>query len=283
MTWPIAVISFNRPALLERVLRGLRDQTLPPDPSSVFLFQDGGPDSASEQCRAIFTQIFPQGRAFAADANLGIALNIDRAERFAFETLDAECGIFFEDDLVPGPHYLSALRPLIDFALNEPRIAYVAAYGNHRASLQEQRRRRSDVVPMAHKWGFALTKRQWLRQRPIVERFLDIVRPRPYSRRDHTAIRAYFATLGFKSPGTGQDACKDVASYVLGTTKVMTFPCFARYEGRDGVHFRDTTYERLGYGSTILFDEMPTITLPTGQFIDARIAAERADAKLPAA
>ena len=91
MTWPIAVISFNRPHLLEQVLRGLREQTSPPDPAGVYLFQDGGPQSAPE-CVGIFKNIFPQGRAFVDDTNLGIAMNYDRAERFVFDTLGAECG-----------------------------------------------------------------------------------------------------------------------------------------------------------------------------------------------
>src|SRR5207245_512331 len=129
-------------------------------------------------------------------------------------------------DLLLSPHYLTVLKALTEIALVEKRIAYVAAYGNHRASLIEQKHAPNKLMPMRHKWGFATTHRQWVAQREILEPYLEIVSQADYFARDHKAIREYFRTLGYGSAGSSQDGMKDVASCVLGTTKIMTFACF---------------------------------------------------------
>jgi hypothetical protein len=125
---------------------------------------------------------------------------------------------------------------LTDIALKEKRIAYVAAYGDHKAKLTEQRRTPNKLIPMRHKWGFSTTRRQWDAQRELLGPYLDIVSRNDYHARDHIAIRAYFDKLGYGSTGTSQDAMKDVASHVLGTTKIMTFACLAKYIGEIGLH-----------------------------------------------
>jgi hypothetical protein len=263
---PIAVISYNRPDLLERFLASLKAQTVAIDPARVALFQDHG-DPAEEACVAVFRAAFPEGQVFQADSNLGVALNIDRAERHVFETLGAEVAYFFEDDLILGPHYLDALGQLADFALTEERVGYVAAYGDHRASAEEQAKRCHEVIPMDHKWGFALTKRQWERQKPIVDGYLNIVRQRPYRSRDHSAITAYFQSLGCDVQATSQDAAKDVALVNLGTIKIMSLACFGKYEGSQGLHFRPDIYEKLGYGSTHVYEGVPVLQMPTSEQI----------------
>ena len=86
---PIAIISYNRPDLLERFLTSLKQQTIAVDPAQIALFQDHG-DPSEADCVAVFLAAFPEGAVFQADENLGVALNIDRAERYVFETLGAQ-------------------------------------------------------------------------------------------------------------------------------------------------------------------------------------------------
>src|SRR5262249_26340058 len=115
--WPVAVLSFGRPALLERVLTSLRTQTHRVPDERGFLFQDGTldqwanaeviPQATRDNCISVFRKIFPHGNVISSDKNLGIALNFDRAERMMFE--QAEAAAFFEDDLVLSEHYLDAL------------------------------------------------------------------------------------------------------------------------------------------------------------------------------
>ena len=134
--YPIAVMSFNRPDLLESVLKSLKSQSIEIDEKRVYLFQDGvqsrfsdnpADDSLQNECVRRFLEIFPNGNVHQSPVNLGIALNFDRAERLFYEEIEADCGIFFEDDLLLSPYYMEALLQLTNFALAEPLVGYVAA------------------------------------------------------------------------------------------------------------------------------------------------------------
>lgn len=279
---PIAIMSFNRPGLLKDVLLSIKDQTVDIDPHRLFLFQDGAyPDTpeahaAQTECISIFRDIFPKGSVMDASENLGVAFNFDRAETHVFEGLGAEAAIFFEDDLLLGPHYLEALLQLTRFALDEPRVAYAAAYGNHRAPLGEQKRRASEITRLGHKWGFVLTRRQWLAQKEIVDGYLDILRGRNYRSRPHTNIIEYFQNLGYGVKATSQDAAKDAASFVIGTVKINTFPCFARYIGKVGLHSNEAFFEREGFDNTEIYnDNMPTFDFPSSTLLDQWVDEDR--------
>lgn len=286
-------MSFNRPGMLERVLASLKAQTLPVAEQRVHLFQDaarnrsGGMTRATEDeiaaCISVFRRHFPDGVVHEAPHNLGIALNFDRAERFFFETLNAELGIFFEDDMVLSPHYLDALEKLSAFALAEERVGYVAAYGQHHASPEEHGRLRRRIMPMGHNWGFALTRRQWKRQREIVEGYLHFVRDCEYRYRPHEEIRAYFARFGVTTTQTSQDTAKEIASAVLGTARLMCFPAYGSYIGDVGEHYTPALYKALDFGRTVLFEHAPDgFDFPTTQELTTMIEATRAQLSDPA-
>ncbi len=279
MSSPIAVMSFNRPQLLEKVLESLNGQTQKVDPSSVHLFQDGAPagsdNTLQEECVAVFKTIFPSGTVHYSEKNLGVALNFERAETLFFDTLKSDYAFFFEDDLVLNEHYIDTLSQMVRYALDDERIAYVSAYGNYKAPLADQETRSGDTIPMGHKWGFALTRRQWLRQKPIIDKYLDIVRQRPYAARDHATIQKYFNSLGYSSPGTSQDAAKDVASLVLGTVKLNTFACFGKNIGAVGLHSNQEFYEKEGFGRTEMLERATSINPPSGHMIDNLLRAQR--------
>jgi hypothetical protein len=286
---PIAVLSFDRPHYLEQVLRSLKAQTATLASGEVALFQDGyrsksGHDLTDprliERCLEMFCTVFPGGTIFTSAENLGVALNFERAERYVFSELGADVAYFFEDDLVLSPHYLMALQALTDLALRDSRIGYVAAYGDHRATLEKQRETPHKLILMGHKWGFALTRRQWLAQREIMQPYLDIVRRTDYRARDHAAIQEYFGKLGYGSPGTSQDAMKDVASCILGSTKIMTFPCFGKYIGEIGLHSNKQRYDEARYGETVLYPgAIGSFEPPSDAALEKWIALGRAHAR----
>ena len=287
--FPIAILSFNRPQILEAFLKTLRSQTREVDERSVHLFQDGAKSrfkdtaydaGAQLECIEVFNKIFPQGHVHYSVDNLGIALNFDRSERFCFEDLGADCAIFFEDDMLLSPYYLEAMDQLIDFALAQPKIAYVAAYGDHRATFDQQRNDARKIIPMHHKWGFGLTQRQWLAQKPIIDGYLDIVRRDDYKNRDAARIKTYFLKFGYYGTATSQDYAKDIASLVLGTTKVMCAPCYGKYIGREGAHFNNQIFKKMGFDKTVLWMEKPEeFAMPNSTELDSWIANERKNAK----
>jgi hypothetical protein len=283
--FPIAIMSFNRPGLLAEVLNSLKSQTIAINEAKIFLFQDGAQsrftqepanDSLQNECVKRFRDIFPGGQILQSSVNLGIALNLDRAERLFFEELEAGCGLFFEDDLLLSPHYLDALLQLANFAMAEPLVGYVAAYGDHRASLERQRAAPTKIIPLVHHWGFALTRRQWLRQRAIIDGYLSIVRENDYAARDHKRIESYFASFGFAWGGSSQDAAKGVAGLILGTTRLMCFPCFGHYAGKEGLHFTPDIYSKCGYDKMALFDgSPPQFAFPSRAELVSWVAGER--------
>ena len=164
-TVPIAIISFNRPDLLAILLDSLKDQKhFDLSNQRIALFQDGWMDqengnslidpSISDECIRIFKERFLNGYVFAGATNLGIAFNIDRAERFIFEELGAEAGIFFEDDLELGHFYLSTLQKFIEQALEDERIGYVSAFGNPRLTNANMDAKFVQTHPTSSSLGF---------------------------------------------------------------------------------------------------------------------------------
>ncbi len=278
---PIAILSFNRPQLLRQVLESLRVQSASLDDTDVALFQDWSDEHVDlhEDCISTFLSIFPSGLVKRAEKNLGVAVNFERAENWCFLEKDADVAYFFEDDMVLGKHYIQALNAMASIALNDERIAYVSAYGNHRLALSEQRARKDQISVLDHKWAFALTRRQWLRQKPIIDGYLDIVRKQKYSQRDNTAIRSYFASLGYGSEGTSQDAAKDVASCVLGTVKLNSVACYAKYVGKEGLHSNASLYAKMGYDKTEIFDGPVEFSTPTNDQINQIISNSRKHGK----
>jgi hypothetical protein len=263
---PIVILAFNRPEYLTAVLSSLVQQaSVDLSKRDVFLFQDGAvnPFSSLTHCDPaapaanveIFKKFIPHGTPMLAPHNLGIALNFDRAERFVFEEFGADAAIFLEDDLVLGPYYLKTLEQLIGLALANERIAYVAAYGNHKAAAEEQLRQRSALTLLGHIWGAGLTRRQWLRQKQYVDQYLDIVRTADYRRRDHDRIIDLFHSWGLGVPGTSQDIAKTHAAILCGTVKVNTYACFGHYIGESGSHFNPAMFERMGFVGTAVMQE----------------------------
>lgn len=266
---PIAILSFNRPDYLRQVLDSLRaQQDGRLDEREIVLFQDGARNAASgaergleadiDACVRLFEERFP-GRAVArSPANIGVALNFDRAEHHVFETLDADAAIFLEDDLVLAPRYLGVMETLIDLARHDKRIGYVAAYGHHWVPLAEQRRAPSRYVLLEHNWAFALMRRQWRRNKPYVEAYLALVRDVDYRMRPRREIHRLFHSWDMGCPGDSQDVAKTIACCLTGAVKINTMACLGRYIGERGLHMNPAEFARRKYQDTEIFpDALP--------------------------
>ena len=228
---PIAILSFNRPDYLDQTLRSLAAQSeVSLVGREIHLFQDGmfnkfsGQTYASEKSVlgniALFNALFPSGHVHTQEVNLGIALHFDFIERYLFESRGFEAAIFLEDDMVLSPLDLTVIDKMISVAMTDESIGCVAAYGDRRASLTEQRARLSGIVTMAHRWAFALTKRQWLRQKPFMEGYLSVVAETDYAMRDHDRIIDWFISTGYLPTVTSQDGAKRSRDVSVGGVKV---------------------------------------------------------------
>jgi hypothetical protein len=207
--------------------------------------------------------------------NLGIAGNYRRAESYVFEELDRQSAVLLEDDLVLGPHYLSSIAQLLVLANAEPRIGYVSAYGDFWASVEQQRKRKNQLAPMHENWGSALTKRSWLAQKPVRDRYWEFVKDIDYSSRDHEAIRTFYERLGYRCRASSQDASRWVACSVAGMTRITTATCHARYIGATGEHATPDYYERYRFADAQIFPEKPIISMPKKRVIEGWLRASR--------
>ena len=266
---PIAIMSFDRPDYLRQVLdslRAQRDARL--DEREIVLFQDGARNVASgmeralaadiDACVAAFEAAFPGRPIERSPVNLGVALNFERAENHVFDRMEADAAIFLEDDLLLEPRYLATLERLIALARHDKRIGYVAAYGHHWVPLAEQRRQPARYVLLEHNWGFALMRRQWLRNKPYVDAYLSIVRDLDYRTRPRREIHRLYRSWDMGCPGDSQDVTKTLACCLTGAVKINTTACLGRYIGEQGLHMNPAEFARRKYQHTEIFsDELP--------------------------
>jgi hypothetical protein len=283
-SFPIAVLSFDRPHYLKPVLQSLRGQISPQD--RVILFQDGAYNPFSnrfkadpatvEKCIGLFRQIIPWGEVVTSASNLGIAFNYERAETHVFEEGGCERGLFLEDDMVLSPNYLDVTEQLLAIAGADERIGYVAAYGDFQASASAQRAGAAQLAPMHENWGAALTRTSWLAERPFRRAYLDLVRDVDYSRRNHTGISAHHAKGGWVTNITSQDAARWIACLERGAVRITTKACHAHYIGATGEHFTPALYKARGYAkSTIYSGSVRELSTPSPEQIALWLAAEK--------
>jgi hypothetical protein len=262
MKTPVGILAFNRTDYLEQTLQSLAAQSDALQGREVHLFQDGlvnrisGKQYASEKIRdanvAVFSKIFPSGTVHVQSDNLGIAWHFDFIETYFFETRSFEAAMFFEDDLILSRQYINIMDSLTSEALKNERIGYVAAYGDHRAPLEEQLKNLPKIMEMRHKWAFALTRRQWLRQRPFVREYLALIADTDYQMRSGAKIVEWLLSKGVLPGGTSQDGIKDVAMALSGAVKLMTYCCYGKYIGKTGVHSTEKIYGSEGYAATAI-------------------------------
>jgi len=272
---PIVVMSFDRADYLEQVLESLmRQRGCSIEGRRILLFQDGANNPFSDLAHAAqksigasmaaFSRLVPGGTVMLALDNLGVALNFDRSERFAFEELDAKAAIFLEDDLVLSDQYIATLDQLINAHMDDARVGYVAAYGDHMLSLAEQQADPARLAVLHHLWGFGSFQRQWRLIRPQVEQYLGHVRNIDYRTRDHGAIKALYASWGFDCPVSSQDAAKTLACVFTNTIKVNTRIVLGRYIGERGLHMDAELFAERGYSRTAMFtDPVPVLEMIT--------------------
>jgi hypothetical protein len=279
---PIAMLSFDRPRYLKRVLLRLRRQIGPSQP--VVFLQDGAWNLHSRrlkaspwavaECIRLFRRVIPWGTVAASDINLGIAANYERAEQEMFARLAAKHALFLEDDMVLSPNYLTVIRMLLDLAKHDRRISYVSAYGNFWAGLFEQEARRCELIHMHENWGFAMTREAWLAERPFRREYLALLHGTDYTERN---IIRFYREHGWNTLITSQDSARWIASLELGRVRLTTFPCHARNIGRQGVHSTNEIYHQSGIsGARFFAGPLCAPEPPTDAQIATWIATERA-------
>jgi hypothetical protein len=256
---PIAVIAFNRPDYLRATLESLAAQRgfrVGP----IALFQDGlvnrfsgkcyGSDEIVAEQMTVFRSYFPEGDVFIAQENLGPALNIARAEEWAFVQCGADVAYFFEDDMVLSPYYLTSLKKMLNATENDERVGYCACYGPLWPAPAAPA---NAYVPMHMNWAFALRRRQWEKSKPYVDSYMNLLRGSDYRDRPMGKIMRLREQWGAPGPYTTQDVIRTLACRLTGGIKLNTRATLARYIGARGLHIDQLAYDAAGFARVELF------------------------------
>ena len=283
--FPIAILSFDRPDYLDQVLASLAVQVSEAD--EIILVQDGaynplsgkirGDASRIEECVALFRRMIPWGQVMQSPENLGINQNYERIEQYLFAERKVEAALILEDDLVLSPNYLTVIGQLLSFARDDPRIAYVSAYGDLWGNSRMQAQYASELRPMHENWGAAQTRQSWLAERPLRAAWYELVRGCDYVERNHSAIRSMYASRGWTCRATSQDSVRWLAAVDRGAVRITTALCHARYIGERGVHCTPEHFQNCNFDKTSMFGGAPPeLRKPTDEDIGRWLAMETA-------
>ncbi len=280
---PIILFAFARPDYLRRLCLSLKaQQGVALDESNIHLMQDGArsPRSGVSYAEpaaiaasiAAFREVFPRGQVHESRDNLGVAMNIWRGEKLAFQTLAAEIAYFFEEDLELGPAYLAMLETLAGLVGKQPRLGYFAAYGEHRRPSDPAAPK---LVPMEHHWGFGLTRRCWQAIQPWLRPFHQAYAEVDYQARPHLRIVELYQDKPVSSMASSQDVAKTMACADLGWARVNTDVAFARYIGAQGESFRADRFAAGGFDKVQVAEAVPARLPDADPAILARIIEDK--------
>lgn len=280
---PIIIFAFARPDYLRRLCRSLKaQQGVLLDEASIHLMQDGAKSRRSavtyaepaliEASIAAFREVFPRGQVHAAPENLGVAMNILRGERHAFQTLRAEIAYFFEEDLELGPAYIAMMEVLAARFGGLSQLGYFAAYGDHRRQANPAA---PQIVPLEHHWGFGLTRHCWQAMQPWLKPFHQVYQQVDYQARPHLRIVELFENCRVSSMASSQDVAKTMACADLGFARINTDVGFARYIGAVGESFREERFATQGFAEAPVMETLPESLPAASAEVLSRIAAEK--------
>jgi hypothetical protein len=286
---PVAILAFNRPDYLQQTLLSLSlqcEEAL--SDREIHLFHDGGFNRISGKRYAepsmiqrnisVFLKLFPDGFIHLQGNNLGIANHFNFIEQYFFETRAFDAAIFLEDDLVLSHQYLKVMELLIEESLQNEKIGCVAAYGDHKVPLERQLTNLNKIVPLDHRWGVAVPRRQWLKQRPLMREYLSLVSDVDYQGRNHHRIVDWFLSKGMCPFVTSQDGVKDAIMWETGAVGLMTYSCYGKYIGKVGVHFREDLYDKLRFDFTEICPEVPSrLAWPSDEQLEQMNLGKRAE------
>lgn len=158
---PIALIIFNRPDKVERLLKVIRQIK----PSKLFIIADGPrpdrPDDLKkcEMTRAVFEKIDWHCEVFKrySDVNLGCGLNPSAGITWVFSQVEE--AIILEDDCIPDLSFFRFCQELLERYRYDQRVMHIA--GSNYCTRDERVASSYSFSRYTLIWGWATWRRAW--------------------------------------------------------------------------------------------------------------------------
>lgn len=266
----IAIVAYDRSHYFDLVVPSILEQEVDGKPVSetyeIFIFQDGfceGDANSDKFGHAQLTEaarrFLPDERLFIQEENLGVAFHFDFIERELFLRRSFDFVLFCEDDLVLAPGYVQVIDMMANKFANDPRVGMVSANpADVTMSAEKQLAGINKYMPMAHNWGFGVSREFWLKRQPMVDEYLEILRPFGYRQRPTSQITQWLESKGLKPDATSQDFVKQCATLKQGAARIATLINLGLPIGRSGLHCKPEEFDRMGFNRTVIAPRVPT-------------------------
>lgn len=267
----ILVTTLCRPHLLKLLAKTLSNQ-IEYDRLHIktFLFADNvktedghfiGNQENSDECIKYFTEYLPTSFIMHAPYNLGICGNFARINDHMLKS-DADAFIFFEEDIALRSDYIAMIADLLDTTAQNSAVGLVSGIPGIALTQDEQEASSSELIPIGHKWSFALRRETAHILCPMLKVYLDYCRSINFlcNGRDGTkemeAVKKFLGQYSYPMPasGTGPDAAIDIMSSKLGLHGICTRVSYGISTGRNGLHFNDTQFEAMNLHQVTMYE-----------------------------
>lgn len=279
MRTALLVIGYNRPEATARLLEALSADEDGLDRVEIHHYLDGGPGADQDGVvAAIEASEVPYSGLVCRPENYGIGRHLIGARRDLFELKGYDRVLLIEDDVLPGPRFISTTLALADWAERYDDVGTVQVWNHTTLSEPDLIDSMDVVVPTnGHFFTYCMGKRVWNRIQSILTYYEEVyLRDVAYAKKDWRGIRKHLIKPIAKRPRamirgttldlrgaeipapfpakglprivpTSQDGITALALWTMGYTRLATLAPRCRYLGATGAHFVPRDYKRWGF------------------------------------
>ena len=240
----VGIIAWNRPQYLKQLITSLEAN----DCSEVdfHFFQDGAvckftnnqltePGKIVESIEVFYKSKLPNKHFHIRNKNVSVAINQFEAMRFLYKNYSQF--IFLEDDVIVSPHFIVVMKKLLEQFEKDKRVACISS---GLGLLCKKNKVKENLDKLVFKRGHFWAEGCWSEKWKIIEKeymaYYDIVKDKPYRKRDEGAIKNLFGNSGIKMISTSQDQGKDWAIIKTGMRRARLVVNRATGIGDWGIH-----------------------------------------------
>ena len=203
MRTALLVIGYNRPEATARLLEALSADEDGLDRVEIHHYLDGGPGADQDGVVGVIeASEVPYSGLVCRPENYGIGRHLIGARRDLFEVKGYDRVLLIEDDVLPGPRFISTTLALADWAERYDDVGTVQVWNHTTLSEPDLIDSMDVVVPTnGHFFTYCMGKRVWNRIQSILTYYEEVyLRDVAYAKKDWRGIRKHLIKPIAKRP-----------------------------------------------------------------------------------